>query len=64
MNARKRVETSGRLMDIEELRGYLAVGRNTAAEFGKQTGAIRKFGSRTLYDRKTIDAALDRMADE
>lgn len=49
-----------RLIDIKELMEYTGIGRNNARAFGKRVGALRTVGSRHLYDRQIIDAALDR----
>lgn len=56
-----------RLLDIKELCFYLSLGRNNASELGKEAGARVQFGTRVLYDRKKIDAWIDRktgVADE
>lgn len=51
-----------RMLDVAALCVYLSMGRNRAAEFGEQCGAKRKFGKRTLYDKRVLDKALDKMA--
>ena len=53
--------TTGRLMDITELSEYLAVGRNTALRFGNEARATVRIGRRVLYDRQSIDKAIERI---
>lgn len=48
-----------RLFDIETAAEYLSMGRTRARAWLVSVGALRKFGSRSLYDRKVIDRALD-----
>lgn len=50
---------NSKLLSIEELQTYLSVGRNTAANVGKESGALRKIGRRALYDREKIDKFID-----
>ena len=60
----KRTMTSGkdtRLLNVQELMSYIGCGRNTAVTFGKEHGALVRIGSRTLFDKVTIDKALDQM---
>ena len=51
-----------RLLDVTALCAYLSMGKNRATEFGEQCGAKRKFGKRTLYDKRVVDKALEKMA--
>ncbi len=53
-----------RMMDIRTACAYINLGTNKGREFLEGIGAKRKVGSRVLYDRKIIDAALDNMTDE
>lgn len=53
-----------RLLTPEQLSAYLSLGIASATKFGKECGANRKFGKRIVYDRLTIDKALDRMSAE
>lgn len=53
-----------RLLDVASLCVYLSMGKNRATEFGEQCGAKRKFGKRTLYDKRVLDKALDKMTGE
>ena len=48
-----------RLLGIGELTDYLGVGHCTAADFGKQCGAVVRIGRRVLYDRAVIDQAIE-----
>lgn len=52
-------EYISRLMSINEAAAYIGQGNTKAREWLDSIGAKRKFGSRALYDRKIIDAALD-----
>lgn len=51
-----------RLLSVLELMSYIGVGRNSAIAFGKEHDALIKIGSRTLFDKKIIDKALDQLA--
>ena len=53
-----------RLFNSEQLAEYLGLGLNAAVSFGKYNGAVRKWGSRTLFDRKTIDRVLDEAGED
>lgn len=44
-----------RLMDIEELRAYTSLGRNSAMNLGEEIGAKVQIGRRVLWDRRKID---------
>lgn len=52
-----------RLMTMKELRAYTGMGRTRACQWGKAIGACRHFGSRILFDRLIVDAAIDRMTE-
>ena len=53
-----------RLVPAGELAIYLSIGKNLAVELGTKCGARRQIGRRVLYDLRTIDATLDRIAAE
>jgi hypothetical protein len=53
-----------RLLDTEQLRAYVSLGRNSAILFGKKAGAEVKIGRRTLWDIHKIDAFLDSLTEE
>lgn len=55
--------SSARLMDVRTAMAYLSMGQTLCRDFCESIGAVRKFGTRVLYDRKAIDAALDRMGE-
>lgn len=55
------IGNEARLLDVTALCVYLSMGKSRAAEFGEQCGAKRKFGKRTLYDKRVLDKALDKM---
>lgn len=48
-----------RLLSVREGADYAGVGLNTFRAWAEQIGAVRRIGSRVLYDRNVIDAALD-----
>ena len=52
--------TEKRLLNIKELMEYTGIGRNNARAFGERVGALKKVGSRHLFDRVIIDEALNR----
>lgn len=58
----KRTVTDCKLLDVKDLQAYLAVGRNTALQVGREAGALRKIGRRSLYDREVIDRYIDSLA--
>lgn len=63
MNERtKRVEVAPRLLSRSDLCQYTGLGISKAHNWAEEIGAIRRFGSRVLYDRIVIDAAIDDMA--
>lgn len=49
-----------RMLTIYEASQYLGLGTKTARKYMEQIGAVRKFGSRVLFDKYVIDQALDR----
>ena len=50
-----------RLMSADETCKYLGLGKNRGIGFAKSIGAEIAIGRRRLYDRKVIDAYLDKM---
>lgn len=48
-----------RLLDVNEFCIYASVGRNTALELMKTTGALFRVGQRTLVDRVKFDRWCD-----
>lgn len=58
------VNAEARMMDLNALTAYLSLGRNKAAEFGKECGAEKHIGRRCLYDKRIIDEAIDQIQDE
>ncbi len=65
MRARTMNAVSGesRLMDTDELRVYLNLGRNNAMKLGEEIGARRKIGKRVLWDRVVVDRYLDSLVE-
>ena len=48
-----------RLLDINEFKEYASVGRNTAIELAKESGAVFRCGRRFLVDRVRFDRWCD-----
>ena len=48
-----------RLLTLQEAAQYIGLGTRRAREFMNQIGAVRKFGSRVLFDKNVIDQELD-----
>ena len=64
----KRTETGNaslevRLLNADQLRTFLGLGKNNSVIFARECGAERHFGRRCLYDKKVLEAALDRLTD-
>lgn len=51
-----------RLMDTDELRVYLNIGRNNAMKFGEEVGAKVRIGRRVLWDKQVIDKHISSIA--
>lgn len=47
-----------RLLSKKGLAAYLSISTDKAAEYGTQAGAVVRIGTRVLFDRLIIDAAL------
>lgn len=48
-----------KLLDEKTATRYVGLGRTYFRRWAEGIGARRKFGKRVLYDRATIDAAID-----
>lgn len=48
-----------RLLNINEFKEYASVGRNTAIELAKESGAVFRCGRRFLIDRVRFDQWCD-----
>ena len=48
-----------RLLNINEFKQYASVGRNTAIELAKESGAVFRCGRRFLVDRARFDQWCD-----
>lgn len=51
-----------RLMSLSEAQMYCGLGRNNTRKWCEEIGAVRRIGSRVLYDRNTIDTAINSKA--
>ena len=50
-----------RLFSLEEAAQYIGRGKTMTRKYMEEIGASRKMGSRVLFDRVVIDAALDQL---
>lgn len=48
-----------RLMDTDQLRAYIGIGRNNAMKVGDEIGARVQIGKRVLWDRRKVDEYID-----
>ena len=53
-----------RLLSIAQLSQYTGLGKTKARTWADEIGAVRKIGTRTLFDRQVIDAALDSVKED
>lgn len=62
MNRANRSSEDVRMMTIEQGCAYTGMGKNSFRRWAHEIGATRVFSARmTRYDKKIIDAALDKM---
>ena len=56
MNKRKRSRniTAAKYLDVDGLQQLLSLGRNSCLAIGKESGALRKIGKRSLYCVETV----------
>ena len=52
-------DNNKRLLNINEFKEYASVGRNTAIELAKESGAVFRCGRRFLVDRVRFDRWCD-----
>lgn len=50
-----------RLFKIGDLMIYLSMGKHSARTFGREAGALIKYGNIYLYDKEKIDAHIKRI---
>ena len=48
-----------RLIGIKALQSYVGLGERRAAQFGREAGAVVRYGARILYDREAVDRYID-----
>lgn len=48
-----------RLIGIKALQSYVGLGERRAAQFGREAGAVVRYGTRVLYDREAVDRYID-----
>lgn len=53
--------TNKRLLSAKEGSEYTSLGANSFRKWAENIGAMRRVGTRVLFDKKVIDAALDRV---
>ena len=51
-----------RLLNIRVLMDYTGLGESKAKRWARETGAAKKIGRRTVYDRKIIDKCIVELA--
>lgn len=52
-----------RLLSLSEAQLYCGLGKSTTRKWCEEIGAVRKIGSRVLFDRAVIDEAINASAD-
>lgn len=53
-----------RLLSLKTLQSYVGLGEKRAAQFGREAGAVIKYGTRVLYDREQIDRYIDELREK
>ena len=48
-----------RMLSIDECCDYMGLGKTKVMEITRSIGAVKKIGSRSLYDKRIIDTYLD-----
>lgn len=51
-----------RLLTIHEAAQYIGLGTKNTRDLMERIGAVRKFGSRVLFDKTIIDQELDKIS--
>lgn len=59
MSTKENERIQPRLLSISDLARYTGLGKTKARTWAESLGALRKIGTRALYDLRVIDAALD-----
>lgn len=52
-----------RLLSLSEAQLYCGLGKNTTRKWCEEIGAVRRIGSRVLFDRAVIDDAINASSD-
>lgn len=60
----QKTEVTPRLLSKAQLCQYTGLGTTKAYCWAKEIGAVRKIGTRTLFDKQVIDAALDSVKED
>lgn len=55
--------TEKRLVGLNDFMVYTGLGKNVAANFGKEIGCVIKVGRRNLYDLKKADRYFDTLTE-
>lgn len=58
------LDAAPKLLSEKAAMHYVGLGQTYFRRWAKEIGARRKFGKRVLYDRATIDAAIDEQAEK
>ena len=63
MRTRNKSNTSdSRLLDIQAAAEYLSLGLSTTRKVLQECGAMKKIGSRVLFDKKIIDEYVNKLS--
>lgn len=60
----KELNITPKLFNEETAMQYVGLGKTAFRRWAKEIGSRRTFGKRVLYDKATIDTAIDAMAEE
>lgn len=50
-----------RMFSVDEGTRYTGLGKSTFRRWAEEIGAVKRIGSRVLYDRTIIDKAIDNL---
>lgn len=64
MNDINKTAIKERYASVTDLMEYTSTGRNKAMQLGKESGALIKFGRRSIYDLRIVDQYLETLRKE